>query len=291
MQTSDLQIFLEAVAAESLSAAAKRLNIAPMQVSRRIAALESEIGVRLLHRSTRNISLTPEGAALVPFATSMVETEARAKQQIGPAHGEVTGSLKVSCPTVFGQAVVVPLLQRLLDEHPGLSIELDLSDRVLDIVAHGFDLAIRLATMQDSDLVARKLADNPRVLCASPRYLRRRGKPRICTDLDDHECIMLSTVDRWPMLRDGELVRERVAGRLVTSSVEAARAAALQGLGIAMLTYWDIRKHLDSGELVSVELDDVSMEPLGIWAVMPTRHQVPARVKVFLEALSGALGS
>jgi len=289
VQIADIRIFLAVVAAKGLAAASRQLDIAPMQVTRRLSALEDELGVRLLHRTTRSVSLTAEGEAFLPYATAMLEAEESAKGELGRSPSQVTGHLKVSAPTVFGQSIIVPLLGPLLRAHPALRIELELSDRMFDIVAQGFDLAIRIATLRDSELVARRIADNPRVLCASPDYLRANGTPRNLAELDAHECIQLSPVGRWPFTTEGELIRRRVQGRVTTSSVEAARSAALQGLGIAMLTYWDLRQHLIDGHLVEIKLEDAGMEPLAVWAVTPTRRYVPARVKVFLDALEQVL--
>lgn len=289
MQVSDVRIFLTVVATKSLASASRRLDLAPMQVTRRVAALEEELGVRLLHRTTRSVSLTVEGEAFLPYATAMLEAEEGAKGELGRTPSQVTGHLKVSAPTVFGQTVIVPLLAPLLSTHPDLRIDLDLSDRQLDIVAQGFDLAIRIATLRDSELVARRMVANPRVLCAAPSYLRLHGTPQTLAELERHDCIQLSAVSRWPFIIHGELDRKRLHGRVTTSSVEAARSAALQGLGIAMLTYWDIRQQLIEGALVEIRLDDAEMEALDVWAVMPTRRFVPARVTVFLEALDGTL--
>lgn len=289
MQISDVRIFLAVVAAKGLAAASRQLDLAPMQVTRRVAALEDELGVRLLHRTTRSVSLTAEGEAFLSYATAMQEAEDSAKRELGRSPTQVTGHLKVSAPTVFGQAVIVPLLGPLLREHPELRIELDLSDRVLDIVAQGFDLAIRIATLRDSELVARRMADNPRVLCASPGYLGVRGTPRILADLERHDCIQLSPVSHWPFIVAGSVTRKRLHGRVATNSVEAARSAALQGLGIAMLTYWDVHQQLLDGALVEIVLDDAGTEDLAVWAVMPTRRFVPARVNVFLDALAQAM--
>lgn len=289
MQVSDVRIFLSVASLRNLSAAARQLDLAPMQVSRRIAALEEELNARLLHRTTRSVSLTPEGEALVPYATAMLEAEDAAKGELGRSPTHLSGHLKVTAPSVFGQRIVVPLIRELLDLHPQLRVELDMSDQVFDIVGRGFDLAIRIATLRDSELVARKLADNPRVLCASPAYLARHGVPKTLADLEQHNCILLSAVGKWPVVVNGALQRVRVQGHVTTSSVDAVRAAALEGIGIGMLTRWDVRELFASGELVEVELDDAHMEQLAIWAITPTRRFVPARVKVFLDMLERKL--
>jgi DNA-binding transcriptional LysR family regulator len=276
---------------KSLSAAARRLGITPMQVSRRIAALEEELGIRLLHRTTRSVSLTPEGEAFLPYATTMMEAEESARIELGAEQSVVRGHLKLTAPSVFGQEVILPVATALMKQHPGLRVELDLSDRVFDIVASGYDLAIRIATLKDSDLVARRLAANPRVICAAPDYLAERGMPRRLSELDRHDCILLAPVGKWPFVIDGELHRVPVSGRFTTTSVEAVRAVALEGAGIAMLARWDVRKHLETGRLVELSLEDASTEQLSIWAITPTRRHVPPRVKVFLDALEEVLSN
>jgi DNA-binding transcriptional LysR family regulator len=291
MQTSDIRIFLAAVSAGSLSAAGRQLGIGPMQVSRRLAVLEDELGVRLLHRTTRAISLTAEGEAFLPFANTMADAEESARCELRPSPAGVSGVLRLTAPSVFGQTIVLPVLAALLERHPELRVDLDLSDRVVDIVGQGLDLALRVATLEDSELVARRIAANPRVICASPRYLARHGVPSRLADLDAHQCIVLHAVPRWPLVVDGELQRRRMNARITTSNVDAARTAAMQGLGLAMLAYWDVHRQLGDGELLGVTLEDASMEDLSVWAVMPTRRYLPTRVKVFLDALEQALAA
>lgn len=291
MHLSDVRIFAMVASGKSLSAAARRLGITPMQVSRRIAALEEELGIRLLHRTTRSVSLTPEGEAFLPYATTMMEAEESARIELGAEQSVVRGHLKLTAPSVFGQEVILPVATALMKQHPGLRVELDLSDRVFDIVASGYDLAIRIATLKDSDLVARRLAANPRVICAAPDYLAERGMPRRLSELDRHDCILLAPVGKWPFVIDGELHRVPVSGRFTTTSVEAVRAVALEGAGIAMLARWDVRKHLETGRLVELSLEDASTEQLSIWAITPTRRHVPPRVKVFLDALEEVLSN
>lgn len=289
MLVADLRIFLTIASAGSLSAAGRQLDIVPMQVSRRIAALEEELGVRLLHRTTRSVSLTAEGEAFLPYAHSMTETEASALDALRPSESRVTGVLRVTTPSVFGQSIVLAMLPQLLEQHPELRVDLEVSDKVVDIVGQGLDLALRVAPLADSELVARRIAPNPRVICASPAYLQRHGPPTCLADLDEHQCILLHAVPRWPFMIDGELQRCRVNGRVSTSSVDAVRTAAVQGLGIAQLAYWDVFLQLREGTLVEIELDDASPEPLAVWAVMPTRRYVPVRVKVFLQLLEQEL--
>lgn len=291
MLVADLRVFLAVVAAGTLSAAGRQLDVSPMQVSRRLAALEEELGVRLFHRTTRAVSLTAEGEALLPYARTMTDAEDSALGELRPSSRTVKGLLRITAPSVFGQGIVVGVLPQLLAQYPELRIDLDVSDRVVDLVGQGLDLALRVAPLADSELVARKIAPNPRVLCAAPAYLHRHGRPSTLAELEQHACIMLQAVPRWPFVVDGSLQYRRMQARVSTSSVDAVRSAAAQGLGIAMLAYWDVFQHIRDGLLVEITLQDAQMEQLAVWAVMPTRRFVPARVRVFLEALDRALAS
>lgn len=285
MLISDLRIFQAVVSTGSLSAAARQLDVLPMQVSRRVAALEEELGVRLFHRTTRSVSLTSEGDLFLPYANTMTDAEDSARSELMPSAAKAQGVLRMTAPSVFGKSIVVPLLSRLLETHPDLRVELDLSDKVVDIVGQGLDLALRLAPLSDSELVAKRIAHNPRVICASPDYLDRYGTPKTLDDLDAHHCILLQAVLRWPFIINGEMKRKRVFGRVSTSSVDAVRTAATEGLGLAMLTSWDVIQQVRNGTLVLIELNDAKMEDLSVWAVTPSRRFTPTRVKVFLNAL------
>jgi DNA-binding transcriptional LysR family regulator len=291
MLTTDLRIFLAVAAARSLSDAARRLDVMPMQVSRRITALERELGVRLFQRTTRAVSLTAEGEAFLPFAHTMIEAEESAIGELQPSSSRVRGLLRMTAPSVFGQSIVLPMLPKLLQRYPDLQVELDVSDTVVDLVGRGFDLALRVAPLADSELVARRIAPNPRVLCAAPHYLRQHGTPCTVAELDQHSCIVLQAVPKWPFVVNGEIVRRRVQGRVMISNVGAVRDAAIEGLGIAMLAYWDVLPQLREGSLKEIQLTDGSMEQLSVWAVTPTRQYIPARVKVFLQTLEAEMTS
>jgi DNA-binding transcriptional LysR family regulator len=289
MQISDVEVFSAIAAASSLSGAARRLGLSAMTVSRRLASLEQELGVRLVHRTTRSASLTPEGEVLLPYAKTMLEADEAARATLRANAGTASGLLKVTAPTVFGQAVIMPLIPSLLADNPALQIDLTLSDRIVDIVGLGIDVAIRIATLRDSALVERSLAPNPRVICASPDYLARHGTPTYLEDLKHHQCIGLHGMPFWPFVHKGEEVAVRAEASFSANSVESVRTASKLGLGLAMLTYWDIRSELDEGSLMLVELEDGVPEQLSITAVLPTRHHVPNRVRVFLELLESVL--
>lgn len=289
MQVSDVQVFDAIADTGSLSAAARRLGLTPMTVSRRLAALESELGVRLFHRTTRAVSLTAEGETFLPFAATLLQASEEAKACLKSSAGTASGVLKVTAPTVFGQSVIMPLLPALLAEHPALRIDLTLSDSIVDIVGLGIDVAIRIATLRDSALIARPLAPNPRVLCASPAYLKRYGTPTTMEALTNHRRIALHGMPYWPFMRAGEAVAIRADGVFSANSVEAVRTACREGLGMAMLTYWDVRDDLAAGNLCLLELADAMPEQLFITALLTTRQHVPHRVGIFLQRLEAAL--
>ena len=291
MQIPDVEVFRAIAQSGSLSAAARRLGLTPMTVSRRLASLEGELGVRLFHRTTRSVSLTAEGETFLPFATTLLEASEGARISLKSYAGTASGVLKVTAPTVFGQSVIMPLIPALLAEHPALRLDLTLSDSIVDIVGLGIDVAIRIATLRDSGLIARPLAPNRRVLCASPNYLERHGVPTTMDALLNHRRIALHGMPYWPFMRGGEPVAMRAEGVFSANSVEAVRTASRQGLGVAMLTYWDVRDDLDTGALHLVELEDVTPEELFITAILPTRQHVPHRVRVFLQHLETVLNS
>ena len=291
MQIPDVEVFRAIAQSGSLSAAARRLGLTPMTVSRRLASLEGELGVRLFHRTTRSVSLTAEGETFLPFATTLLEASEGARISLKSYAGTASGVLKVTAPTVFGQSVIMPLIPALLAEHPALRVDLTLSDSIVDIVGLGIDVAIRIAALRDSGLIARALAPNRRVLCASPNYLERHGVPTTMDALLNHRRIALHGMPYWPFMRGGEPVAMRAEGVFSAYSVEAVRTASRQGLGVAMLTYWDVRDDLDTGALHLVELEDVTPEELFITAILPTRQHVPHRVRVFLQHLETVLNS
>ncbi|KPW39244.1 Transcriptional regulator, LysR family [Pseudomonas amygdali pv. mellea] len=291
MQISDIEVFAAIASSRSLSEAARRLGLSPMAISRRLAALENDLGVRLFHRTTRSVSLTPEGEVFLPHAKTILEASEAARTTLKADAGSASGVLRVTAPSVFGQTVIMPLLPALMLENPALSIDLTLSDSIVDIAGLGIDVAIRIATIRDSALVARSLAPNPRVVCVSPDYLARHGKPALLEELRHHPCIALHAMPWWPFTRNGEPITIRAQGPFSANSVEAVRTACKQGMGLAMLTYWDVRQEINEGSLQQVDFEDAMPEQLSVTAVLPTRQRVPHRVRLFIDRLDAALKS
>jgi DNA-binding transcriptional LysR family regulator len=289
MDTNELAVLVQAVAAGSLSGAARRLGLTPMVASRRLAALEQCVGARLLHRTTRSVALTPEGEAFLPHAQAMLEAEQAARASLAPTGRGASGLLRVTAPAAFGRKVLAPMMPELLAENPDLRVDLDLTDGLVDIVGAGIDVAVRIGRLRDSTLIARRLAPNGRVLCASPAYLERRGAPRTLADLAEHECLSLSGMASWPFEVGGRVQEVRLNGRFASNSVEALVEACRGGLGLALLSKWNIDDDLTQGRLLPIELDGASPQELSIWAVYPSARLVPPKLRVFIAALERRL--
>ena len=290
----DLALFLKVLDVGSITAAARALDLSPAVASQRLARLEKELGVRLLHRTTRQLHPTPEGLALAEQGRGLVEDLDALVGGLRQAGTGVAGTLRVTTSAGFGRLHLSPLLPEFLARHPALRISMDLNDRVVDLVTAGFDLAIRIGALDDSSLVARRLAPNRRVLVASPDYLKRRGAPNVPADLADHDCLVLTGAqgrqDEWRM-GDGQggEIRVRVQGRMESNFGELLRDAAVAGMGIALHSTWHVAEDIRAGRLVEV-LPDYPLATTGVWAVMPQRRLVPPRVRVFVEFLAERFG-
>lgn len=289
MNSDSLDVFLSAVRTGSLSGAARHLRLTPMSATRRLARLEEELGVRLFHRSSRSLALTPEGEAFLPFAGEIVDTQDAARETLNPKQGRAKGLLRVTAPVTLGRKRIMPIIHDLMEEHPELRIDLDLNDSMVDIIASGVDLAIRIAPLKDSGLIARRLVDNPKLIYAAPSYLERCGSPRTIEELEHHECLTFSNFTHWQFLVDGQERSVRVHGRFSSSGVDGFLAACVAGLGLAQLSAWDIKDELEAGKLVHVPLDGASPRDLAIWAVYPSKRQVLPKLRVFLDRLAEGL--
>ena len=289
MDLGDVSLFRTIAAVGSLSAAARQMGTTPMLVSRRLAGLEAELGARLFHRTTRSLSLTPEGEAFLPHAATLLEARDSALDSVSSGNTGLSGVLKVTAPNVIGHSIVVPVLAELIANNPALRVNLTLSDGVIDIATAGLDVAVRVMVMKPSDMIATRVDDNPYTLCASPGYIARFGKPATTDDLVGHPCIRLHAMDNWPFTRGDKMYRVRISGPFSANTVDAVRAACIAGVGIAMLTYWDVHTEIARGELERIVLADVNPLEIGIWAVFPTRTHMPARVRAFIDALRDRL--
>lgn len=290
----DLNLFLRVLDLGSLSAAARTLDISVAVASQRLKRLEKSLGVRLLHRTTRSLQATTEGAALAARGRPLIEDLEALTSSLRETAEHSTGTLRVTIPASFGRQYVSPLLPEFLQRFPRIALHVHLTDQMIDLVGEGFDLAIRIGALADSSLAARRLTANQRVLCASPAYLRKRGTPRTPDDLAHHDCLKLTSFkdsqDHWH-LRDaeGREFAAKVQGRLESNFGEVIRDAALAGLGIALHSTWHVCDDIAAGRL-KVVLPDYALRDSAIYAVMPERRLVLPRVRAFVEFLSEKLG-
>ncbi len=277
----------------SLSAVARAEGVAPALIGRRIDALEARLGVKLLVRTTRRISLTPEGDTFLEEARNLLRGLEDAEAMVAQDSATPTGHLRLTAPAGFGRRHVAPLLPGFLATYPRLTASLDLTDRLTDLVRERYDCAVRVGDVTDSSLVAIRLADNHRVVVAAPDYLHRHGTPRVPADLLQHNCLTLgaeSSQNRgWLFRQGGEPLVQRVNGSLSCSDGAALLDWALAGLGLAWRSMWEVREALDSGALIPV-LEDYAAPPNAVQALLPQRKHLPSRVRVFVEYLRAAYG-
>jgi DNA-binding transcriptional LysR family regulator len=286
LNLADIAVLVEAVQQGSLSAAGRRLGLTPLIASRRLSALEAEIGVRLVHRTTRSLSLTPDGEAFLPHAKAMLAHAEEARAAVAGGSTGAVGLLRVAASVPFGRKVLTPMLVGFLARNPRVKVELLLSDAVADIAAQGVDVAIRFGELRDSNLIARRLAANARGLYAAPAYLVMHGTPTMVADLRDHECLAVAGGQQWTFERLGKTVRQSISGRFAADSIEALHEASIRGLGIVQLSEWNAREDVAAGRLQHVTLTDGAVPDQGIWAVLPTKRLTPQKVHLFLDALS-----
>ncbi len=289
-ETSELVIFTSVVRHGSFAKAADEHELTPSAVSKLVSRLEEHLGVRLLQRTTRKLALTDVGQSFHARAVQILADLAEAEAEVSMASLRPRGVVRLSAPTVFGRLYVAPLLSTLLQRFPDLSIDLNLSDRFVDLVEEGVDLAIRIGTLSDSRLVARRLCANRRLLVAAPSYLELHGRPETPADLARHECLIFTGLNRpreWQLVgRDG-LVSAPVNARLASNNAEALVEAALDGLGIAMGATFATHGALRSGALVRV-LPEYEFEPTAMFAVFPSARQLSLKVRAVVDLLSAA---
>ncbi len=285
---SDLTFFSHVVKQGSLAAAAQEMGVTPSTVSKRLAALELRLGVRLLHRTTRRISLTPEGETyLVEGARVLAELEALERTVAG-SRAQPKGLLRVSGTLGFGRRHLAPALSAFAKRYPEVEVQLHLSDRPVNLVELGFDLQVRFGDLPDARLTARRLAANRRLLLASPAYLGRAGEPATPRDLAQHACIFIREGDEifgtWHLSNGARQETVKVRGPLSTNDGETALAWALEGHGILMRSLWDAAAYVRAGQL-SVVLPDWSLPAADIYAVFPTRSHLSAKTRALVDFL------
>jgi DNA-binding transcriptional LysR family regulator len=283
-----IESFVSVANKGSLTAAAQAEGVAPAVIGRRVDALEERLGVKLLVRTTRKISLTHEGSAFLEDCQRLLVDLANAEAEVSAGSVKASGQLRITAPAGFGRRHVAPLVPRFLAEQPELRISLNLADRVIDIVHEGYDCAVRVGDLPDSSLVSIRLADNRRLCVASPAYLERAGTPARPADLMKHQCLALSSdasqIRGWAFTIDGEVTHLRPGGRLDCSDGQVLHDWCRAGLGIAWRSTWEVEQEIAAGQLVSV-LDEFAPPPNGIYIVVPQRKHLPLRVRLWIEFL------
>ncbi len=281
-----IESFVAVASLGSLTAAANAQGVAPAVIGRRIDALEERLAVKLLVRTTRRITLTHEGGAFLEDCSRLLGDLASAEASVSAGGVKASGFLRVTAPAGFGRRQVAPLVPGLIAEHPDLSLSLNLSDRVVDIVNEGFDCAIRVGDLPDSNLVSLRLADNRRLCVAAPAYLKRAGTPKQPSELMRHQCLTLSSdasqTRGWAFRIDEQLTHLRPSGRLDCSDGQVLHEWCLEGLGIAWRSTWEVERDVSEGRLVSV-LDPFAAPPNGVYAVFAHRKHLPLRVRLWVD--------
>ncbi|MBK0057356.1 LysR family transcriptional regulator [Pseudomonas sp. S44] len=283
----DLRVFLTVIRKSGFAAAADELGLSPAYVSKRIRLLEVALGTRLLHRNARSIALTDAGERAQRWAIRILGDMDDFVGEMKQVRQEPRGVLHLCSSFGFGRNHVAPAVAQLSAAYPALEIRLDVFDRVVDIVAEGFDLEIRIGDDLPAQHIGRKLASNQRVLCATPEYLAQRGTPLNLKDLDNHDCLVLKERNNpfgvWQLQHAGREETVRVSGPLSSNNGEIVLQWARGGGGILLRSYWDVRPLLESGRLVQV-LHDYT-QSANVWAVYPTRLADSAKLRVCVEFL------
>lgn len=286
MNVEHLKLFTRIAALHNISAAGAEIGLSPAVASAHINKLEEGLGVRLIHRTTRKVSLTEEGQAFLHHAEDVLSSVDAAKASVGAGNASPSGTLRVAAPASFGRMHLLPALTQFMQDNPQLKVDLKLSDTIVDLVEGGFDVAIRNSGLKDSSLIAKKLANDKRILCASPNYLSLHGNPKTPNDLKDHNCITLMSLDHWRFAKDKETFDIKATGNFKTDNGEAIRDACTQGFGITINSTWSAYKELSTGELVEVLSDYPLISDAAIWVVYPSSRQLAPKVRAFIDYFS-----
>jgi DNA-binding transcriptional LysR family regulator len=292
-----LESFVSVATRGSLTAAAQAEGVAPAIMGRRLDALEERLGVKLLVRTTRRITLTHEGSAFLEDCQRLLADLANAEASVSAGGVKASGHLRITAPAGFGRRHVAPLVPRFRELHAEVTISLNLSDRVVDLAGEGFDCAVRVGDLPDSSLVSVRLADNRRLCVATPEYLRRHGVPQHPNDLARFDCLALSSdasqtrgwAFRVPKGPATEVVHLKPVGPLDCSDGQVLHDWSLAGFGIAWRSTWEVEHEIAAGRLVAV-LEEFSAPPNGIYAVFPQRKHLPLRVRLWIDYLKHHYG-
>ncbi|WP_299891747.1 LysR family transcriptional regulator [uncultured Ruegeria sp.] len=294
MDTNTLRLFVLAADKLNISAAGRELGLAPSVASAWMSKLEKTIGADLLHRSTRQVSLSSEGMAFLPYARDIVAKEDAARAALGQGQARVSGTLRFTAPSTFAQLYIAPILPEFIDLHSEVKLDLRLSDKQFDLIEGSFDLALRNAELEDSNLRGRKLADDTRIFCASPDYLEKYGRPETLYDLTQHRIVAFGNDRSLKVTKpDGTIATyDPKAGRcnLVFDDGHSHKVAALAGAGISQNSVWSVHEELQSGDLVRVLHEYAGVAETALWLIYPQSNVLSSKVRVFMDFLLDRIG-
>lgn len=290
-RVTGMQVFARVAALGGLSAAARALGMSQTMATKHLGALEQRLGVKLVHRTTRRLTLTEAGRRYLDSVERILAELADADAVASADRVEAHGTLRVNAPVSFGVREIAPLLPEFSRLHPALAVDLGLNDRYVDLIEEGWDVAVRIGSLTESAMVARRLAPCRTVVCAAPAYLAARGAPRTIADLRQHNCLgytLSRTVgaQRWAFGRQGEITIP-IAGNLQSSNGDALVAAAIAGQGLIYQPAFLVAAALAAGSLVGLQLDHPAVELGGIFALYPSERRPPAKVRAFIDFLVG----
>ncbi|WP_051587934.1 LysR family transcriptional regulator [Actibacterium mucosum] len=286
-----MKAYLAVADCGSFTGAATRLGSTPQLISKYVRALEDEMGAQLFHRTTRKVSPTETGQAFYNRALQLVEDFEALKTDLSNHRAKPSGTLRLTAPSDFGVNHLADLITEFLAAYPDMEIDLTLSNRYIDLLDEGIDVAIRIGELPDSSLVARKLAPSVIMLCASPEYLARAGTPVHPQDLQNHRCIIdtnFRTAPMWRFARDGETHRLRANGPLRVNSATITRSLLLGGQGVGLIPYFQVREDLQAGRLIAL-LSDYSLFNANIYAVYPPNRHLSAKTRAFVDFIAARL--
>jgi DNA-binding transcriptional LysR family regulator len=286
-----MTVFAAVARAGSFSAAAQKLNMSTTAVSRHVADLERMLGVTLLHRTTRHVSPTEIGARYLPRAEAILAEIEQLNAEISAIDPTPRGKLKITAPPAVGNEVIAPLVVDFVEAYPEIELEIDLSERLVDLVAEGFDAAIRGGSLESSSMIAHRIVEMRYLICASPSYLERRGVPRRPEEIREHDCIHWRVAPErgvWNLVKDGAQISVPIRGRLLMSNFAAQREAALRGLGLAILPVMTVRDDLEAGRLIPV-LTEYEAYRGTLSLVRPPTPFEPPKLRVFIDFITDAL--
>lgn len=287
---SDLDIFARVARTGNMSAAGREMGLSPAVVSKRVSLLEEQLGARLFQRTTRQLTLTETGEGYFKRVVDILSLVEEAEDFVSRRNTKPRGLLKITAPTSFSRFHIAPYLAEFMQRYPDIELDFHLTDNYVDIIREGFDLAIRIGELQDSSLVAKKLAPDNRVICGAPGYLEKFGAPKTLADLEDHTCLSAGAQDVWRVEGPGGQRQIRVKGAVRSNSAELVREALLSGLGLGLRSTWEIGSELSAGRLKVVLPEFRGSSNVAIYAVYPCREFMPSKVNVFIEYLAELYG-